>query len=37
MLEQHLRDIQQFDYHFHWEKDEWYPTGGFRQMKWLLT
>jgi len=27
-----LRDIRQFDYHFHWEKDEWYPEGGFREM-----
>ena len=27
-----LNSIRQFDFHFHWEKDEWYPEGGFRQM-----
>jgi len=28
-LRARLDDIRQFDYHWHWEKDEWYPEGGF--------
>ena len=25
-----LREIKYCDFHFHWEKDEWYPKGSFR-------
>jgi predicted TIM-barrel fold metal-dependent hydrolase len=27
-----LRDVKYNDYHFHWEKDEWYPNGSFRNI-----
>ncbi len=27
-----LHNIPYCDYHFHWEKDEWYPNGSFKNI-----